>query len=70
MQHCLVKVCSAIRQLITQNHMLLKKHYQISGLAGRRLPGMQEIMVSNSTDGKIWFSHFTLFQSEMIRIVL
>ena len=41
-----------------------------SGVAGRYLPRMQEGVGSNSTGGKISFSHLTLFRVEMLRIIL
>ena len=34
------------------------------GLAGRRSPLMQEVVGSNPTEGKLSFSHFTLFRVE------
>ena len=34
------------------------------GLAVRHLPRMQEVVGSNHTEGKICFSHFTLFRVE------
>ena len=72
----MTSVVSSLSQMTLAGAFAVEKYFQMyfnislgvvrslplspCGLAVRRLPRMQEVVGSNPTEDKIWFSHFTL----------